>query len=49
MLDELLLRRTKLSRKDDIMLPMRVVRVRQERMDEREEDFYQALYTQVKS
>jgi DNA repair protein RAD16 len=47
-LDEILLRRTKTSRADDIQLPPRVVRVRQEKMDEKEEDFYQALYTQVK-
>lgn len=45
-LDEILLRRTKLTRADDIQLPMRIVRVRQERLDEKEEDFYQALYTQ---
>eukprot|EP01034_Spumella_vulgaris_P021514 gene21514-27549_t len=45
-LDEILLRRTKTTRADDILLPPRVVRVRQERLDEKEEDFYQALYTQ---
>jgi DNA repair protein RAD16 len=28
------------------MLPPRLVKLRQDRMDEREEDFYQALYTQ---
>lgn len=48
-LDEILLRRTKTSRADDIQLPMRVVKVRQERLDDKEEDFYQALYTQVSS
>lgn len=46
-LDEILLRRTKINRADDIQLPMRVVRVRQEKLDEKEDDFYQALYTQV--
>jgi hypothetical protein len=46
-LDEILLRRTKTTRADDILLPPRVVHVRQERLDEKEEDFYQALYTQV--
>ena len=45
-LDEILLRRTKTTRAEDIQLPPRVVRVRQERLDEKEEDFYQALYTQ---
>ena len=45
-LDEVLLRRTKLTRADDIQLPMRVVRVLRHRLDEKEEDFYQALYTQ---
>ncbi len=47
-LDNILLRRTKLNRADDIQLPLRVVKVRQEKLDEREEDFYQALYTQVR-
>lgn len=28
------------------MLPPRIVKLRQDKMDEREEDFYQALYTQ---
>lgn len=45
-LDHAMLRRTKTSRADDIQLPPRLVRVRAERMDEHEEDFYQALYTQ---
>eukprot|EP01038_Epipyxis_sp_PR26KG_P016128 gene16128-21919_t len=45
-LDEILLRRTKTTRADDIQLPPRIVKVRQERLDEKEEDFYQALYTQ---
>jgi DNA repair protein RAD16 len=45
-LDNILLRRTKTTRADDIQLPMRIVQVRQERLDEKEEDFYQALYTQ---
>lgn len=45
-LDEILLRRTKTTRAEDIQLPPRVVKVRQERLDEKEEDFYQALYTQ---
>mmetsp|Transcript_9469 Transcript_9469/g.11786 ORF Transcript_9469/g.11786 Transcript_9469/m.11786 type:complete len:1115 (+) Transcript_9469:115-3459(+) len=45
-LDEVLLRRTKINRAEDIVLPPRIVRVKQHRLDEREEDFYQALYTQ---
>ena len=45
-LDPLLLRRTKDTRAEDIRLPPRLVRLRHDRMDEREEDFYEALYTQ---
>ena len=47
-LDEILLRRTKTNRADDIQLPLRVVKVRQEKLGDKEEDFYQALYTQVR-
>ena len=39
-------RRTKTTRADDINLPLRIVRVSKGRLDDREEDFYQALYTQ---
>ena len=46
-LDEILLRRTKTSRADDIQLPPRIVTVRQEKLDANEEDYYEALYTQV--
>ena len=45
-LDEILMRRTKLSRADDIQLPPRIVKVRSDRMTREEEDYYQALYTQ---
>jgi DNA repair protein RAD16 len=45
-LDKILLRRTKTSRADDIQLPPRIVRVRADNLDEKEDDFYQALYTQ---
>ena len=45
-LDEVLLRRTKTSRADDIQLPPRVVKVRQERLDDKEEDFYEAMYVE---
>jgi hypothetical protein len=44
-LDEVLLRRTKVTRADDIQLPTRIVKVRRDCLDEKEEDFYQALYT----
>ena len=46
LLDEILLRRTKTSRATDIQLPPRIVKVRYDYLDEKEEDFYQALYTQ---
>lgn len=36
-LDQILLRRTKVNRSSDICLPPRIVRVRQHRLDEREE------------
>lgn len=36
-LDQILLRRTKSNRSNDICLPPRIVRVRQHRLDEREE------------
>jgi DNA repair protein RAD16 len=45
-LDEVLLRRTKVTKADDIQLPARIVKVRKDVLDEKEEDFYQALYTQ---
>ena len=46
LLDEILLRRTKTSRANDIELPLRIVKVRRDKLDEREDDYYQALYTQ---
>ena len=45
-LDLAMLRRTKTTRAKDIQLPPRLVRVRAEKLDEFEDDFYQALYTQ---
>jgi DNA repair protein RAD16 len=48
LLDVAMLRRTKLTCASDIQLPPRIVRVRAERLDEFEDDFYQALYTQVR-
>ncbi len=48
-LDELLLRRTKTTRAEDIQLPPRIVRVRKECLDSFEEDFYKNIYTQSKT
>ena len=45
-LDEVLLRRTKDTRADDIQLPPRIVKVRMDALDPFEEDFYEAMYTQ---
>jgi DNA repair protein RAD16 len=45
-LDEILLRRTKTTRFEDIQLPPRIVTVRTEKLDVKENDFYEALYTQ---
>ncbi|GMF13366.1 unnamed protein product [Phytophthora lilii] len=42
----ILLRRTKEGRADDISLPPKLVRIRKDRLDERENDFYEAIYTQ---
>lgn len=43
---KVLLRRTKIERAADISLPPKIVRVRRDALDAREDDFYQALYTQ---
>ena len=45
-LDEVLLRRTKDTRAEDIQLPPRIVKVRMDSLDTFEEDFYEAMYTQ---
>ncbi|GAX83352.1 hypothetical protein CEUSTIGMA_g10777.t1 [Chlamydomonas eustigma] len=42
----ILLRRTKVQCADDLCLPPRTLILRKDRFDEREDDFYQALYTQ---
>ncbi|KAG1677040.1 hypothetical protein FOA52_001209 [Chlamydomonas sp. UWO 241] len=42
----ILLRRTKLQCADVLSLPPRTLLLRKDRFDEREDDFYQALYTQ---
>lgn len=48
-LDRCLLRRTKESRAEDLKLPPRTVIIKPIRLHPREEDFYNALYTQTKS
>ncbi|TYZ61015.1 hypothetical protein PybrP1_009595 [[Pythium] brassicae (nom. inval.)] len=45
-LQHILLRRTKEGRADDICLPPKLVRIRKDHLDERENDFYEAIYTQ---
>ena len=45
-LDQVLLRRTKDTRAEDIQLPPRIVKVRMDSLDTFEEDFYEAMYTQ---
>lgn len=49
LLRRVLLRRTKQERADDISLPPKLVRVSRVAFDEREEDIYQAIYTQSKA
>lgn len=49
LLDTFLLRRTKLERAADLALPPRTTFLRRDTFDTREEDFYQALYTQSQS
>ena len=46
-LDELLLRRTKTERAADIQLPSRTVLIRKDQLSEQEQDFYNALLSQV--
>ncbi|CAI5527491.1 unnamed protein product [Closterium sp. Naga37s-1] len=48
-LDRVLLRRTKTERAADLTLPPRTSTLRRDRFDAREEDFYEALYTQSQS
>jgi len=45
-LPAMLLRRTKAGRSGDMALPCRLVRLRKDRLDKFEDDFYSALYTQ---
>eukprot|EP00891_Asterochloris_glomerata_P007270 jgi/Astpho2/7270/e_gw1.00113.3.1_t len=48
-LDKILLRRTKVQCADVLALPPRTVTVRRDKFDEREADFYEALYTQTQA
>ncbi|CAM6104501.1 unnamed protein product [Calypogeia fissa] len=48
-LSNILLRRTKLERAADLALPPRTAFLRRDAFDAREDDFYQALYTQSQS
>ena len=48
-LDKCLLRRTKETKAEDMNLPPRLVTIRSVRLHPIEEDFYNALYTQVSS
>eukprot|EP00963_Diacronema_lutheri_P002930 scaffold239_cov382-Pavlova_lutheri.AAC.5 len=48
-LPEILLRRTKEQCADDLALPPRTLLLRRDAFDEREHDFYEALYTQSQS
>ncbi|XP_020592008.1 ATP-dependent helicase rhp16 isoform X2 [Phalaenopsis equestris] len=45
-LSSILLRRTKLGRASDLALPPRIVTLRRDSLDKKEEEFYEALYTQ---
>lgn len=47
-LRNVLLRRTKQGRAADMALPCRIVTLRRDRLDPFEEDFYEAIYTQVR-
>jgi DNA repair protein RAD16 len=48
-LQQVMLRRTKTEKAQDLCLPPRVIRVRRDQLDEEENDFYDALYTQSKT
>ena len=48
MLDNIMLRRTKMERADDLGLPPRVVEIRSDRFNEEEKDLYTSLYSDSK-
>eukprot|EP01114_Cavostelium_apophysatum_P014442 TRINITY_DN3755_c0_g2_i1.p1 TRINITY_DN3755_c0_g2~~TRINITY_DN3755_c0_g2_i1.p1 ORF type:complete len:774 (-),score=262.66 TRINITY_DN3755_c0_g2_i1:93-2366(-) len=45
----LMLRRTKIEKAEDLCLPPRYIRIRYDELDEEENDFYTALYSQSKT
>ncbi|XP_074312070.1 ATP-dependent helicase rhp16 [Silene latifolia] len=45
-LDSILLRRTKSGRASDLALPPRIISLRRDTLDVKEEDYYQSLYTE---
>eukprot|EP01119_Soliformovum_irregulare_P011493 TRINITY_DN2886_c0_g1_i1.p1 TRINITY_DN2886_c0_g1~~TRINITY_DN2886_c0_g1_i1.p1 ORF type:complete len:912 (+),score=346.42 TRINITY_DN2886_c0_g1_i1:24-2759(+) len=49
LLHRVMLRRTKEEKKADMCLPPRTIRIRYVELDEEENDFYEALYTQSKT
>lgn len=49
LLDQMMIRRTKIEKADDLGLPPRIVTVRRDYFNEEEEDFYQALYSQTRT
>lgn len=48
-LTQLMLRRTKVEKAQDMCLPPRIITVRNDQLDPLENDFYEALYTQSKT
>ncbi|KAH3902981.1 DNA repair protein RAD16 SCDLUD_000583 [Saccharomycodes ludwigii] len=47
LLDQIMLRRTKVERADDLGLPPRIVTIRKDFFNQQEKDLYQSLYTDV--
>lgn len=48
-LQRIMLRRTKVEKAQDLCLPPRIIHIRYDTLDEEENDFYEALYTQSKT
>jgi DNA repair protein RAD16 len=49
LLDQMMLRRTKIERADDLGLPPRLVEIRRDYFNEKELDFYRALYSETRT
>ena len=49
LLDQMMLRRTKLERAADLGLPPKIVEIRRDTMNAQEEDFYNALYSETRT